>query len=544
MVAYLQCQPAATIQIRNRGEYDFIMLTRRVPVLVLASALLAWLAVARSESIPVTGALADRGASVSQETTAQIVSQQPDRNANAFRQPFERLWAPWTGDLPGMIERRVIRVVVPFGGYQFYYDGGAPKGAVFDLLKQFENHLNKELGRKNIRIHVAVIPMSRDQLFPALLNGNADLIAADLTETDSRAYMVDFTRPLLTDIDEIVVTGPAAPDLETLDDLAGREVFVRASSSYFEHLAALIPEFFARNLEPPIIVAADELLETHDILEMLNAGLVDVTIVDDYKAEFWSTVFPDIRIYPDLKIHEDGQTSWAYRKESPEFAAMLNGFMRRYGKGTLVGNDTYSRYLSNAERVSCASTYDNDPNLDELESAFRESAAEFDLDWLMLAAQGFQESRFHHGRRSPAGAVGIMQIKPSTAADRNVGIPDISSIQNNVRAGAKYMRFLIDRYFADTGMNGINQWLFGLAAYNAGPARVRRLRAEAEQEGRDPNLWFDNVEIVAGRRIGRETVTYVSNIYKYFVGYHLIESQTADFRQRFGSTLRRCAADS
>ena len=458
---------------------------------------------------------------------------------NPFTVPFEQLWEPWTGDLPGMVERRVLRVVVPYGGYQFYYDQGAPKGAVYELLRKLEAHLNEQLGRRHIRVYVAAIPMSRDLMFSALLGGNADLIAADLTETDRRKLVADFTRPLLTDIDEIVVSGPESAPVASLDDLSGREIFVRASSSYHEHLIELAADFEKRGLEAPKVVLADELLEAHDILEMVNAGLVDLTVVDDYKAEFWSSVFPRLTLHRELTIHTGGQVSWAYRRGSPELAALLKGFMRKYGKGTLVGNDTYARYLSDAERVHCAPRGQDETRALELETAFRNSAEEFDLDWLMIAAQAFQESRFRQNRRSPAGAVGIMQIKPSTAADPNVGIPDISTIGNNVRAGSKYLRFVIDRYFSGDDIDEINRWLFGLAAYNAGPARITRLRREAAAEGYDPNVWFDNVEIIAGRRIGRETVTYVGNIYKYYVGYQMVQKREQD-RAKFEHVLDGC----
>ena len=144
-------------------------------------------------------------------------------------------------------------------------------------------------------------------------------------------------------------------------------------------------------------------------------------------------------------------------------------------------------------------------------------------------------------RRSPAGAVGIMQIKPSTAADRNVGIDDVSTAENNIHAGAKYMRFLADRYFDDPAISNIDRWIFTLAAYNAGPARVRNLRREATEKGYDPNVWFDNVEIIAGRRIGRETVTYVSNIYRYYVSYQLVESRDNVTMDRYGEMLTFCA---
>ncbi len=475
-------------------------------------------------------------------TIAVVFSAGAEENDEAtFTLPFDRLWEPWTGDLDGMVERRVVRAVVPYGGYQFYYDDGAPKGAVWEMLKRLEGHLNEELGRRNIRVHVAVIPMSREQLLPALLAGNADLVAADLTETESRDQLVDFTRPLLTDIDEIVVTGPASGPLTVLDDLAGKPVFVRVSSSYYEHLLALGLDFRERGLEPPAVVAASELLEAHDILEMVNSGLVAATVVDDYKAEFWNEVFPELTLHRDLVVHSGGRTSWAFRKNSPEFSSLMQGFMRKHGKGTLIGNDTYARYLSQVQQIRCTDGRRLSANTAELASAFQASGEEFGFDWLMLAAQGFQESRFRQNRRSPAGAVGIMQIKPSTAADKNVNIPDITTMDNNIRAGAKYMRFITDRYFADSGMDELNRWLFALAAYNAGPARVTRLRNEARKEGKDPNLWFDNVEIIASRRIGRETVTYVSSIFKYYIGYQLVADRVSMIEEDFGDVLSDCS---
>jgi membrane-bound lytic murein transglycosylase MltF len=160
---------------------------------------------------------------------------------------------------------------------------------------------------------------------------------------------------------------------------------------------------------------------------------------------------------------------------------------------------------------------------------FRAGAEETNMDWLMLVAQAYQESKLDHSRKSHAGAVGIMQIKPSTAADKHVGIDDISQPADNIRAGARYMRFLMDRYFSDTDteMDELQQWLFALAAYNAGPARVRRLRSLAAAEGYDPDRWLDNVEVIAARKIGRETVRYVRNVFKYYVAYQLAwEDQT------------------
>ena len=133
----------------------------------------------------------------------------------------------------------------------------------------------------------------------------------------------------------------------------------------------------------------------------------------------------------------------------------------------------------------------------------------------------YQESRIDQSRRSPVGAIGVMQILPSTAKDRNINVPGIEKIEPNIHAGTKYLRYIADRYFSDPGIDSTNQMLLSFAAYNAGPAKISELRKEVEKMNLDPNVWFKNVEVVAAKRIGRETVQYVSNIFKYYVAYKL-----------------------
>jgi len=174
-----------------------------------------------------------------------------------------------------------------------------------------------------------------------------------------------------------------------------------------------------------------------------------------------------------------------------------------------------------------------------LVSYFQQSGTEFDLDWVLLGAQAYQESQLDQNRRSSVGAVGIMQIKPQTAADPNVGIPNVHNARDNIRAGTKYLRFMIDRYYADAPMDRLNKGLFALASYNAGPARVSRLRQKAANTGLDPNVWFRNVEMVAAREIGRETVDYVSNIYKYYTAYSAFRESRAAREAAQTSSARR-----
>jgi membrane-bound lytic murein transglycosylase MltF len=267
---------------------------------------------------------------------------------------------------------------------------------------------------------------------------------------------------------------------------------------------------------------------------MVNAGLVSATVIDSYKASSWSKVFADMQVRDDLVVHAGGEIAWAFRKDNPQLAAVVNDFARGHRQGTLIGNVLIQRYMGNLGWVRNSTSDNGVERLRPLLEHFRNSGEANNLDPLMLAAQAYQESELDHDRESPAGAVGIMQIKPSTAADRNVGIDDISSPADNIRAGARYMRFLIDRYFSDAEMEETQRWLFALAAYNAGPARIRRLRKQAAAEGHDPNVWLDNVELIAARKIGRETVRYVRNIFKYYVAYRLAWEDQA-LRQSLGT---------
>jgi len=287
------------------------------------------------------------------------------------------------------------------------------------------------------------------------------------------------------------------------------------------YLTELNRDLVSRSLEPIRIDAANELLRSQDILEMVNVGLVSATVVDSYKASSWSKIFSDMRVREDLVVHAGGEIAWVFRKDSPELAAVVNDFVRGHRQGTLIGNVLINRYLQNLNWVRNSTSDKGVARLRPLLEHFRASGAESELDPLMLAAQAYQESELNHDRESPAGAVGIMQIKPSTAADPNVGIDDISSPADNIRAGARYMRFLMDRYFSDPEMGEVQRWLFALAAYNAGPARIQRLRKQAAAEGHDPNLWLDNVELIAARKIGRETVRYVRNTFKYYIAYRM-----------------------
>jgi membrane-bound lytic murein transglycosylase MltF len=278
------------------------------------------------------------------------------------------------------------------------------------------------------------------------------------------------------------------------------------------------------------IIPADENLEDEDLLEMVNAGLIPIIAMDSHKAEFWKKIFPHIKVQDDVKVKSGGKIAWAMRKNSPKLKAVVNTFVKQNKKGTLMGNMLFKRYLKNTEYVKESLDQKELAKFDQAISLFKKYGKKYDFDWLMLGALAYQESTIDQSKRSHVGAIGVMQMLPTTAKDKNVNVPDIGKIGPNIHAGTKYLRFMKDRYFADEKMDELNKGLFAFAAYNAGPAKVAKLRKEAERMGLDPNIWFRNVELVAAKRIGRETVQYVSNIYKYYVAYKLI-TEIADKKE-------------
>jgi membrane-bound lytic murein transglycosylase MltF len=449
----------------------------------------------------------------------------------ARQEEFLPITKKWLGDFGGMAERREIRALVVYSKTFYFLDQGRQRGATYELLKEFEKFINKKLKAKTLKLKVLFIPVRRDQLIPWLVEGRGDIAAANLTITPLRQQQVDFSDPLIPGVEELLVTGPSAPPVRSLEDLAGKEIHVRPSSSYYESLIQLDQSFQKAGKPQMNLVTADEMLQDEDLLEMVNAGLIPMIVVDSHKAAFWKQIFDDIEVHADIAVRTGGEIAWAFRKDSPKLKALVNEFVKGHKKGTLLGNILLKRYLRDTRYVKNSTAQEEMKKFQSMVALFEKYAGRYDFDYLMVAAQAYQESGLDHSKRSPAGAIGVMQLLPTTAADPNVGIPDIQKLDKNIHAGTKYLRFIVDRYFKDQPMDDVNKMLFAFAAYNAGPARVRGLRDKAAKMGLDPNEWFHNVEVVAAKEIGRETVQYVSNIYKYYIVYRRLVDQR-DQKQR------------
>ena len=434
---------------------------------------------------------------------------------------------PQLGDLDTMVERRTMRVLTVYGPGRYFLEDG-PRGTVQEYADKLQKVVNEAFKTGLLTVQVAVIPVARDQLFPALRAGYGDIVMAGTTVTDNRQAAVDFTNPVSKPLKEVLITGPSAPRLGSLADLSGKTVYLRLSSSYAESVRELSQELVEQGQAPIRIEAVDESLEDEDLIEMVDTGLLPWAVVDDYKPQMWREIFTRVTVRGDLVLREGARLAWAIRPDSPQLKDFLNTFLKDNREGTLFGNIIRNRYIRDFDWAENAVGAEELSRYRKLSALFRKYGTDYGMDPTLLAAQGFQESRLDQSVRSHVGAVGVMQLLPSTAEDKNVAIPNIDELEPNIEAGAKYMAFLKERYFSGPELDELNGSLLALASYNAGPGRIRRLRREAGERGYDPNLWFDNVEVIVAEQVGRETVQYVSNIFKYYLTYRWINTADAE----------------
>jgi len=432
---------------------------------------------------------------------------------------------PWTGDLDAIIERRIIRALVVYNKTNYFLDGPTERGITYEALKNFEKFLNGKLKTRHLKVHVVFIPVTRDQLLPYLAKGLGDIAAASLTITPERKKTVDFADPFYAKVSELVVTSKSAPKISSIEDLSGKSVYVRKSSSYYESLAALNKRLEKSGKAKVEIQFANENLETEDILEMVNADMFQITLADNYLAEFWAQIFKDVKVHKNIAVRTKGRIAWAIRKNSPKLEAIIGDYVKTTKKGSLMGNILFKRYLKNTKWVRGSLNKDSISRFKGATELLKKYAAKYEFDWLMIGALAYQESRLNQKTVSSAGAIGVMQLLLSTASSNPINIQDIHIMEKNIHAGTKYLRFIYNRYFDKPEIEPLDRLLLTFASYNAGPAKIWRLRKQAKAMGLNPNKWFRNVEVVAAKVIGRETVQYVSNIFKYYIAYKQFTKQ-------------------
>ena len=427
------------------------------------------------------------------------------------------------GDLDALVERRAVRVLVPYSRTLYYNDKGRERGITADLVRRFEKYLNakygKTLGKRPITVFM--IPTTRDRLLQEVVAGRGDIAAGNLTVTEERAKLVDFVAPEdQKPVAEVVLTGPKSPAVAAAEDLSGRTVHVRKASSYHDSLVALNARLAQAGKAPAKIVLVPDALEDEDMMEMLNAGLLEAIVVDDWKARIWAQVLPKVKVNEGAVLRSGGRVGWAIRKDSPQLAAVAGEFYANDIRKQNLMEAAKRVQFDRVRRLKDPTASSDAKRFEQTLVLFRKYGTRYGFDPLMLAAQGYQESQLDQNAKSPVGAVGVMQLMPATG--KELGVGDIQQTEPNIHAGAKYMDQLMTKYFPDAKFSEQDRSLFAFAAYNAGPGRIAQMRTQAGKRGLDPDKWFNHVEVVTAEKVGIETTTYVRNIYKYYAAYRLM----------------------
>ncbi|HEY1731856.1 MAG TPA: lytic transglycosylase F [Terriglobales bacterium] len=430
-----------------------------------------------------------------------------------------------TGDLDEMVKRRNIRALVILNPIGFFYDQGQPRGVMYETMEDFQRFVNQKLKLGNPGVKVSFLPVTPAQAEGSLLDGMGDIIANGIVTSPEREKIVAFSTPILTGVDQVVISGPGFGEVNSIADLSGKTIYVNPLTTYYQNLQKINAELKKAGKPPIDLKEADKNLNEDDLIQMVHGGLLPATVTTTARAQLWSKVFDNLKTYPSSPIATDISLAFPMRKNNPQLKQLVDEYVSSHAAGTAFGNTLIRRYLQNTKWVTDATSQKDLQKFLLTVGLFKKYAAEYNFDYLMLAAQGYQESKLNQSERSPVGAVGIMQVQPKYAAAAPIRIPNVSLADPNIHAGAKMLRNIADTYFNDPKIDPMNRTLMVFASYNAGPNRIARLRKEATQMGLNPNVWFGNVELVAAKDIGQETVTYVGNIYKYYVAYKLALEQ-------------------
>ena len=403
-----------------------------------------------------------------------------------------------TGDLDEMVKRRNIRAIVMLNPIGFFYDQGQPRGAMYETMEDFQKFVNQKLKIGNPGIKVSFLPVTPAQAEASITQGMGDIIANAIVITPEREKQVAFSAPIQTGVSQVVISGRDFGEINTIADLSGKTIYVNPLTTYYENLKKVSAEL-KKSGKPPIDVrAADKNLADDDLIQMVHAGLLPATVTITERAALWSKVFNDLKIYPNAPIATNISLGFVMRKDNPQLKQLVDEYVATHAVGTSFGNTLLRRYLQNTKWVTNATSQKDMEKFAAMVDIFKKYAAEYNFDYLMLAAQGYQESKLNQSERSPGGAVGIMQVKPKLAAAAPISIPSVAQADPNIHAGAKMLRNIADTYFNDPKIDPVNRTLMVFASYNAGPNRIARLRKEAADMGLNPDVWFGNVESGGG----------------------------------------------
>ncbi|TBU71606.1 lytic transglycosylase F [Pseudomonas daroniae] len=418
-------------------------------------------------------------------------------------------------DLPSIRKNGELRVLVNQSRNSSGEVKGQSIGVEYQRLRALEQYLNRNV-RDGRSLRLKMIPKAKDQLLAALQRGEGDLVAPGELLSSKGGASIIASAAIRRDVPVVIVARQGNRRYQRLEQLAGRSLSLPVGSIAKEALHGINLKLQERKLPPIVVEWVDPTLAVEDVLEMVQAGIFDFTAVELHIAERWAKVMPKLRVDRHLVLDDQGDMRWYMRRDAPLLSASVDRFLEGYR----VPDDqdaAFQRVYRRLYKVHSPMGRTERQRLERVRPVLQRYAEQHDFDWLALAALAFKESTLNPSARGSSGATGLMQITP--AAARSVGVTDISRVENNVQASARYLSMIRRVFFNSPRLNERERMAFVLAGYNLGPQRVQSLRAEARRRGLNPDQWFFQVERIAMEELGMGVVSYVNAVNKYYLAY-------------------------
>nr|WP_257604593.1 transglycosylase SLT domain-containing protein [Pseudomonas fluorescens] len=430
--------------------------------------------------------------------------------------PQQSVPASKARDLAQIRSSKVLRVLVNQSRNSSGVVKGEPVGVEHPRLRALEHYLNARLpDSKHIR--VKVIPRAKEQLLAALQRGEGDLAAPGELLDPTSLRGLSASAPLMAPVSLTLVGRKGERGFARVEQLSGRTIALTTASAAGPVLEEINRKLVQRKRAPVKVEWVDPTLAVEDVLEMVQAGIYHLTVVEQPIAQRWSRVMPRLRLNTRLQLAPPDAMHWYVRRDASVLLVTVDQFLKSY-RAPANQDAAFERIYRRQYRVHNPLARIERKRLESVRPVLQKHAAAQQMDWLNLAALAYKESTLNPKARGMGGAHGLMQMTP--AAARRVGVSNTGNVDGNVQASARYLALIRRKFFASPQLNERERMAFILAAYNLGPERVQAMRAEARRRGLNSNQWFFQTERIAMEQVGMGPVNYVNSVNKYFLAFN------------------------
>lgn len=419
-------------------------------------------------------------------------------------------------DLAQIRASKVLRVLVNQSRNSSGEVKGEPVGVEYYRLRALEHYLNARVGDGE-ELSVKLVPRAKEQLLLALERGEGDLAAPGELIDPALAGGVSASAPVVDQVQLMLVGRKGERGFSRVEQLSGRTVVLTSASAAGAVIQQANQQLALRKRAPIKVEWADPTLAVEDVLEMVQAGIYHLTVVERPIAQRWARVMPRLRLDTQLRLGQAQAIRWYVRRDANTLQTTVDHFLAGY-RAPDNQDAAFERIYRRQYRVHDPLARRDRQRLEAVRPVLQKHAADQQFDWLNLAALAFKESTLDPKARGMGGAHGLMQITPSAA--QRVGVSNTATVDGNVQASARYLALLRRKFFASPQLNERERMAFILAAYNLGPERVQAMRAEARRRGLNGNQWFFQTERVAMEQVGMGPVNFVNSVNKYFLAFN------------------------